>query len=750
MRYLYRPALLCFLLWNGDTYAQTRSIDSLRAVLAAHPQADTFRVRRLNRLGAELLDTDKNAAVIFNREALQIARRRAYPLGEANALACIGIYHSLRGESDQARTFLFPARQIYVRIGDRIGEFKCLARIARTFEDQGNYAQAVAYGLQGLAIAETLHNKLYLMRAYHRIGTTYSFLGEYAKGRTSLWSSLKLASELHDQEGIALSWSLLGESYRLEKRWVENRRYTERARTIFKAIGDEQSANTEESNLANVAERQGRYQDALGLAHICLKRTTQLEDLSLLSYVQNILARTYLHTNHPDSAISFGLQSLKNSLLYKTKEEGLAATEVLAEAYAKQQNFPLAYRYQRQYLTYKDSLNNQGTVRRVAALQYNYDLDKKQSQITLLTKNRELGRQRSKQQRQFLYAALAGVALLLVLALFLFRNNQAKHQANKRLNEQNEEIARQRSALETSLADLHATQTQLIQREKMASLGELTAGIAHEIQNPLNFVNNFSEVSTELVAELREEETKAHRDPELIRELLDDLSENIQKITHHGGRASSIVKGMLEHSRTSTGERQPTNLNALANEYLRLAYQGSRAKNKAFTCELATDFAPDLGLVNVVPQEIGRVLLNLYNNALYAVQQRQRTAPATYQPTVRVSTRFLASDRPNSPERATSSARSTGLGTRTGTGPGSGNGNGTGHVEIRISDNGTGISEAVKAKIFQPFFTTKPTGEGTGLGLSLSYDIITKGHGGTLTVESREGDSATFTVILPI
>ena len=248
----------------------------------------------------------------------------------------------------------------------------------------------------------------------------------------------------------------------------------------------------------------------------------------------------------------------------------------------------------------------------------------------------------------------------------------------------------------------------------MASLGELTAGIAHEIQNPLNFVNNFSEVSAELVSELEEEQQKLDRDTDLEAELLGDLKQNLQKITHHGRRAGSIVKGMLEHSRASTGQREPTDLNALADEYLRLAYHGLRAKDKRFNAELVTDFDADLPHVPVVAQDIGRVLLNLYNNAFYAVQQKQKMAPVDYQPTVTVTTR------------------------RTETG-----------VEIRVSDNGTGMPGAVTSKIFQPFFTTKPTGEGTGLGLSLSYDIVTKGHGGTLAVESAEGEGTTFIVKLP-
>ncbi|QHW01562.1 hypothetical protein GJR95_34105 [Spirosoma endbachense] len=266
---------------------------------------------------------------------------------------------------------------------------------------------------------------------------------------------------------------------------------------------------------------------------------------------------------------------------------------------------------------------------------------------------------------------------------------------------------------DSTLSELRATQTQLIQKEKMASLGELTAGIAHEIQNPLNFVNNFSEVSAELVAELEEEQQMPNRDAELEAEILSDLKQNLQKITHHGGRASAIVKGMLEHSRTSTGQKEPANLNTLADEYLRLAYHGVRAKEAAFTCQLVTHFNSDLPPIEVVAQDIGQVLLNLYNNAFYAVQEKQKWTPADYLPTLTVSTRRLVNS-----------------------------------VEIRVKDNGTGIPESVKTKIFQPFFTTKPTGEGTGLGLSLSYDIVTKGHEGTLTVESHEGQDSEFVITL--
>jgi len=290
---------------------------------------------------------------------------------------------------------------------------------------------------------------------------------------------------------------------------------------------------------------------------------------------------------------------------------------------------------------------------------------------------------------------------------------QLSEEKQQILAAQNELLEQQ---VEQRTAELKASQNQLIQKEKLASLGELTAGIAHEIQNPLNFVNNFSEVSEELVEEVKQEREvgSEKRDENLINELLDDLTQNLQKINHHGKRAASIVSGMLEHSRTSTGERVPTDINKLAGEYLRLAYHGMRAKDRNFNSDYELISDPNLPQINVVPQEIGRVLLNLYNNAFYAVHQRHLQDP-NHTPTVLVSTKQLDNQ-----------------------------------IIIKVKDNGMGMSESVKAKIFQPFFTTKPTGEGTGLGLSLSYDIITKGHGGTLEVESVEGEGAEFIIHLPI
>ena len=287
----------------------------------------------------------------------------------------------------------------------------------------------------------------------------------------------------------------------------------------------------------------------------------------------------------------------------------------------------------------------------------------------------------------------------------------------RQLQEKNIEVENQKKKVENTLSDLQAAQAQLIQSEKMASLGELTAGIAHEIQNPLNFVNNFSEVNNELIDEMEEELLKGNYSE--ARAIASDIRQNLEKINHHGKRADAIVKGMLQHSRVSNGAKVPTNINALADEYLRLAYHGLRAKDKSFNAELKTEFDSNAGNVNVVPQDIGRVILNLITNAFYAVNEKKKQNTDGYEPTVIVSTQLIIPP------------------------PG-----GTRGVKISVKDNGNGIPQKVLDKIFQPFFTTKPTGQGTGLGLSLSYDIV-KAHGGEIKVETKENEGTIFTVVLP-
>ena len=296
------------------------------------------------------------------------------------------------------------------------------------------------------------------------------------------------------------------------------------------------------------------------------------------------------------------------------------------------------------------------------------------------------------------------------------KNIMQEREKQQLLSSQNDmlekQVAVRTSELEQSLENLRSTQEQLIQSGKMASLGELTAGIAHEIQNPLNFINNFSEINKELLAEMKDEMDSGNTMN--AKAVANDIMENEEKINHHGKRADAIVKGMLQHSRSGTGIKEPVDINSLADEYLRLSYHGFRAKEKDFHASIKTDFDDRIGEINVIPQDIGRVLLNLYNNAFYAVSERIKQEQESYEAIISVATRKL-----------------------------------NGKVEIIVQDNGGGVPQKLKDKIFQPFFTTKPTGQGTGLGLSLSYDIV-KAHGGELKVESQVGVGAEFVVLIPV
>jgi len=309
------------------------------------------------------------------------------------------------------------------------------------------------------------------------------------------------------------------------------------------------------------------------------------------------------------------------------------------------------------------------------------------------------------------WAYLIYLLLLSLIGFIIHRFQKERTIRKERERAQHKELA-QAKEIEKAYLDLKNTQSQLIQSEKMASLGELTAGIAHEIQNPLNFVNNFSEVSMELMDEMEVEIGKG--DLEEAKTIANDIKQNLEKINYHGKRADSIVKGMLQHSRAGNNVKELTDINVLADEYLRLAYHGLRAKDKSFNAELETHFDANLPKINVIPQDVGRVLLNLFTNAFYATHQKQKTAKGEYKPSVSVTTAIKNEI-----------------------------------VEITVKDNGMGIPDAIKDKIMQPFFTTKPTGEGTGLGLSLSYDIIVKSHGGTISIDSKENEYTIFTIRLP-
>jgi len=400
----------------------------------------------------------------------------------------------------------------------------------------------------------------------------------------------------------------------------------------------------------------------------------------------------YQATNKPQLAEENLLKAYQISRTSGTSSIQLLYLKELVQFYDRQKNIPAAWKYSELYNRLTDSVTATSNRFKVASYEFEQKENAQNKQVADLQQQHAVQEATIGQRNIIIWLSLAGLAAVCVLMVFIYRQLQV----NKK-----------------TLRTLQLTQTQLIQSEKMASLGELTAGIAHEIQNPLNFVNNFSEVSVELVDEMQNELNNGDKDEAIA--ISEDIKQNLEKIRHHGKRADFIVKGMLQHSRTSTGEKQLTDINVLADEFLKLSYHGLRAKDKSFNAELVTNFDGQLPKVNIAQQDIGRVLLNLFNNAFYAVNQKQKTVGADYKPEVTVSTSIEKNN-----------------------------------LVISVKDNGNGIPDAVKDKIMQPFFTTKPTGEGTGLGLSLSYDIVVKGHGGKISVDTKENEFTEFTVWVPI
>ncbi|MGY2132280.1 tetratricopeptide repeat-containing sensor histidine kinase [Hymenobacter sp. HD11105] len=679
--------------------AQPSAIERAQAALAAHPTPDTGRVNRLNALAFFQRSQAPQQTRAGYEEALSLARQLNYPSGEARALLGLGFYYRFRNDYVPALTYTQQAQQLFTKLGDRLNQIACLYNLSYAVGGQGNYAQSMAYSFEGLELAEQLHSQKWLTLLNSQLGNACIALGEYPKARQYFVRGLKLAQGVGDQDGIAHCVSGLGELCRLQGQWAQARWYFEQNAVLSESLGNQGGITMSLYNIADMEERLGRYQKAFSAAYRCLQRMRQLDDVGRIPLVQLVLARAYLHTEQPDSAWAYGQAALQAAQQSGVKSTIRDASDVLAQASADRGRFTDAYRYLALFMAYRDSLTSQEVTRRTAALQYQYALDKQKSQIQLLTRNEQLIRQQNRQQQVLLIGSLAALAVVAGLSVLLWRNNRQKQQANKQLRRQQQE--------------LQATQAQLIQAEKLAALGELTAGIAHEMQNPLNFVTNFAEVSADLSQELQEEARAGNY--EEVEDLAGELAQNMQKIIHHGQRASGIVLGMLDHARPSNGQRQAVDLNALADEYLRLAHESWCIQHPHFTSALTTDLAPDLGSVEVVPTDIGRVLLNLYTNAFYALQQKAATQGADYQPQITVRTRCSGQQ-----------------------------------VELSVRDNGIGMSPAVMQKIFQPFFTTKAPGEGTGLGLSLSYDIITKGHGGSMSVNSQEGEGTEVLLTLPL
>ena len=511
-------------------------------------------------------------------------------------------------------------------------------------------------------------------------------VGELEKSRVSLQEGLKLGESINNGKIIYLSSRGLAiimspdSSLLFLKKSIEIATKAGYNRVGFSYVF-----------IARIYLQKGMLDSALIYTHKSITKFWAEKELIALPFAYNTLSDIFLGQNNTDSSLYYSKKAIETDFLLGTPNEALVnAYKGISTVYSLKNNKDSAYKYESLAYQLNDSLKND----KIANLtEYQKFAFNEQLRLKKLEEEKTAYKNNIK-----MVGLIAVLGVIVIVALILYRKDRQKQKANK--------------VLETTLINLKSTQSQLIQSEKMASLGELTAGIAHEIQNPLNFVNNFSEVNKELMAEMNEEIEKGNYDE--VKLIVKDITANEEKINHHGKRADAIVKGMLQHSQSSTGQKEPTDINKLVDEYLRLSYHGLRAKDNTFNATLKTDYDESIGNINIIPQDIGRVILNLITNAFYVVDEKKKQLPNGYEPTVSVSTRKLDNI-----------------------------------IELTVIDNGNGIPQKILDKIFQPFFTTKPTGQGTGLGLSLAYDIV-KAHGGELKVETKEGEGSKFIITLPL
>jgi len=657
-----RAVTLTLLLFTFFTAAaQRKQIDSLKKLLAAAPE-DTTKALLYGQLGGLYINSKPDSAMLLFRQMEQLSRKLNFLRGEANAINNEG----------------------------------------NVFNLTGNYPKALSCFLAALKIDEKRNKPQAIATVLGNIGTVYSNEGDYRQSNNYTLRAKKLDEGAHYDRGLSADLLDLGDGYEKLDILDSALAYTRQAYALSVKIKYGDVIGFALNNLGNIYAKMHKPGLALDNYRKGIPYLVQAGDDDAICETTLGMAKIFRQQGQRDSAMYYARRSIAAGWHGGFTPRVLAASQFLSTYFKEQGRLDSAYHYLEVSVTAKDSLFSQEKTRAVQNL--SFAERQRQEEIA------EQGAANRAAIRYYLL--LAVIVFLVVMAVVFWRNNRRKEKANRLLSKQKQEIEAQRDQTNKALSELKVTQNQLVQSAKMASLGELTAGIAHEIQNPLNFVNNFSEVNEEMIDELKEELRNGKVDEALA--IAEDIGENEKKIRHHGKRADFIVKGMLEHSRTSTGERQPTNINVLADEFLKLSYHGLRAKDKNFNAELATHFDTSIPRMNIVQQDIGRVLINLFGNAFYAVNQRAKTTGVDYKPTVEVSTVQQ-----------------------------------NGSVLVSVKDNGAGIPENIREKIMQPFFTTKPTGEGTGLGLSLSYDIIVKGHGGKLEMETKEGEYTQFTISLP-
>jgi two-component system, NtrC family, sensor kinase len=659
MKKLFILCLLIFFSSMSPAQSRTSEMDSLKKVLAVAKE-DTNKVILLNSLSGEYLFNDPDSAVRYAQSGLALAAKLNYEQTETGT--------------------------------------EILWTLAFAYSALGDYARAVNYWNQDISVSSQINSPDRLMWAHGGLADCYRDQGNYTEAFKNIEEARRVSPNRNDSmlcdRVMAI---LLEETGRLDSALF----FLNRAYPLMKT--DEWAYHY--YLLGNIYGKKGQDSAALQAFRESIRISVSQGSRKDLIDIYNSMSELFWKEKKTDSAIFYANLILQDNVGAYHRVGALRAASMLAEIYAYKKNNDSIIKFLNLKIALNERLFNQKKTQEVASITFNEQLH--QQELRQQLEQSEL----KYRSRLNIYALLAGLLILAILAIGLWRRNIFKQRSFAVLQKQKQETDVQKERVEQTLQELKSTQAQLIQSEKMASLGELTAGIAHEIQNPLNFMNNFSEVNKELIEEMKQELAEGNVSEATV--IANTIHQNENKINQHGKRADAIVKGMLQHSRSSAGKKEPTDINALTDEYLKLAFHGYRAKEQYFTVLMKTNYDESIGKINVIPRDIGRVLLNLYNNAFYAVSERKKQLPEGYEPAISVNTKKIS-----------------------------------GKVEIRVIDNGNGIPQKVMDKIFQPFFTTKPTGQGTGLGLSMSYDII-KAHGGEIKAGTEEGVFTEFVIQIP-
>jgi two-component system NtrC family sensor kinase len=657
---------------------------------------------------------NSNLAHQLSKEAIDMAEVIGYDKGRAQGYRTFAFTLIRLSRHHEALEYLNKAMPLFEKLHDFDGQGSVNGYFGIIERSFGNYARSLDFLFKFSSLAKQTCNIESQALAYYHIGTTYKYLGDYEKALQYLLEGLSLGRTIHSGMSESMTLKLIGQIYFENEDYANAINYNLQSLELLKKSGDKWSEAGCLDNIGNIYCKLGDFQLGLTFCWQSLTLAQSIGDKKGEANSQFHLAEINKAQNEHAAALANAKQSLNIREAISDKKGQAEIYLFLGGLRVDGLNNNETDNLQIQYLN-KALLIGEETGAQDMLSKIHHRFYRVYRGLNQFEKALEHLETANAIEKEIHSKAFNQKILNLEIS---HKIEQSKKEAeiyrlrNVELADLYQQTNQQKEEIQTTLIELKETQSQLIQREKMASLGELTAGIAHEIQNPLNFVNNFSEINTELIDELQQDLKSGKIDDAIA--ISDDLKENEQKINHHGKRADAIVKGMLQHSRSNSGVKEPTDINALADEYLRLSYHGLRAKDKSFNATLNTSYDSSIGNISIIPQDIGRVLLNLFNNAFYAVAEKQKIAVSDYNPTVTVNTKK--------------------------------NGN---SIVLMVSDNGNGIPAAIKEKIFQPFFTTKPTGQGTGLGLSLSYDIA-KAHGGELTVETKEGEGSAFIIQLPI